>query len=65
MRFDERDMLFARQDLVRYFGAESEPYQAYFRCKPDKEKYHQHLSRKVPLGGKNLSDAPMFRTQFQ
>ena len=65
VRFDERDMLFARQDLVRYFGAESEAYQAYFGCKPDKEKYHKHLSRKVPLGGKNLSDAPMFRTQFQ
>jgi len=26
-RFDERDMLFARQDLVRYFGESSPQFQ--------------------------------------
>jgi len=64
-RFDERDMLFARQDLVRYFGKDSHQYLAYFKDKLQKEKYHLGLSRKTPLGGKNLSDAPMFRAQFR
>jgi len=63
-RFDEREMLFARQDLVRYFGTDSMQYQAYFLDKPKKEKYHLALSHKTPLGGKNSTDAPMFRAQF-
>ena len=63
-RFDERDILFARQDLLRYFGADSTQYKAYFKDNPKKEQYHRTLSRKTPLGGKNLSDAPMFRAQF-
>jgi ferredoxin len=57
-------MLFARQDLLRYFGTESPQYQSYFKYHPSKERYHQNLSRKTPLGGKNSTDAPMFRAQF-
>ena len=63
-RFDERDMVFARQDLVRYFGADSKEYKSYFRKKPDLESFHKKLAQKTPLGGKNLSDTPMFRSQF-
>lgn len=64
-RCDERDMLFARQDLLRYFGPESPQYQAYFKDNPTKVRYHQSLSRKTPLGGKNCTDEPMFRAQFR
>lgn len=64
-RFDERDMIFARQDLVRYFGEDSPEYKNYFADKSDLEKYHQRMSRMAPLGGENLSDAPMFRAQFK
>jgi len=64
-RFDERDMMFARQDLVRYFGKDSDQFTAYFSRYPDEEKFHLDLQGKVPLGGKNLSDAPMFRSQFK
>ncbi len=64
-RCDERDVLFARQDLLRYFGEDSPQYQAYFADRPDQEKYHQRLSKKTALGGNNLSDAPMFRAQFK
>jgi len=64
-RFDERDMVFARQDLVRYFGENSAEYRSYFENKPELESFHQKLSQKSPLGGKNMSDAPMFRAQFR
>ena len=64
-RFDERDMVFARQDLVRYFGEKSAEYRSYFENKPELEFFHQKLSQKSPLGGKNMSDAPMFRAQFK
>lgn len=64
-RFDERDMLFARQDLIRSFGVDSEQYKKYFAQHPDVEKFHTKLSVKQPLGGLNPSDAPMFRAQFK
>jgi len=64
-RFDERDMLFARQDLVRCFGVDSPQYRAFFAEKPKKETYHLRLNKQTPLGGKNISDAPMVRAQFK
>ncbi|MCD6356270.1 MAG: reductive dehalogenase [Anaerolineaceae bacterium] len=63
-RFDERDTMFARQDLIRYFGENSEQYRRYFSKHPEEEKFHQQLSRKIPLGGSNPLDAPMFDAQF-
>ena len=63
-RFDERDMVFARQDLIRSFGVNSEQYLRYFADHPGAAKFHTQLSKKTPLGGLNLSDAPMFRAQF-
>jgi ferredoxin len=64
-RFDERDMVFARQDLVRYFGEVSPQFTQYFNEHPDVKEFHLSLSKKSPLGGLNLSDAPMFRAQFK
>jgi len=64
-RFDERDMVFARQDLIRSFGVESEQYHQYFTDHPDAAKFHIQMSKKMPLGGLNPSDAPMFRAQFK
>lgn len=63
-RFDERDMVFARQDLIRYFGIDSDQYHQYFTEHPDAAKFHTQLSKKTPLGGLNPTDAPMFRAQF-
>lgn len=63
-RFDERDMLFARQDLLRYFGTASPQYREYFSQHPDKENFHQRMHSKAPLGGMNPTDAPIFRAQF-
>ena len=64
-RFDERDMVIARQDLIRSFGVDSAQYLRYFTEHPGAAKFHTRLSRKTPLGGLNLSDAPMFRAQFE
>jgi ferredoxin len=64
-RFDERDMIFARQDLIRFFGVESEQYHQYFTDHPDAAKFHIQMSKKMPLGGLNPSAAPMFRAQFK
>jgi len=64
-RFDERDMLFARQDLIRSFGIDSEQYRQHFAQHPSAEKFHTRLSVKAPLGGLNPLDAPMFRAQFK
>ena len=64
-RFDERDMVFARQDLIRSFGVHSEQYLQYFAEHPDAVKFHTQMSKMMPLGGLNLSDAPMFRAQFK
>ena len=63
-RFDERDMLFARQDLLRYFGSDSPQYRDYFKYHPDKEIFHQRMHHKAALGGMNSTDAPIFRAQF-
>jgi ferredoxin len=64
-RFDERDMMFARQDLVRCFGKESPQYKQYFKNRPEDEKFHLQLSKRSPLGAHNPYDAPMFRAQFK
>ena len=64
-RFDERDMVFARQDLIRSFGVNSEQYLRYFSEHPDAAKFHTKMSKKPPLGGLNPSDAPMFQAQFK
>ncbi|MDO9545279.1 MAG: reductive dehalogenase domain-containing protein [Pelolinea sp.] len=64
-RFDERDMIFARQDLVRYFGEDSPQFQRYFEAHPELKEFHINLSKKTPLGGINLSDSPMFKAQFK
>ena len=64
-RFDERDMVFARQDLIRSFGVDSDQYLRYFAEHPSEAKFHTQMSKKTPLGGLNPSDASMFRAQFK
>jgi reductive dehalogenase len=64
-RFDERDMVFARQDLVRYFGKGSPQFKKYFKKHSEHKEFHLKLSKKTPLGGLNLSDSPMFKAQFK
>lgn len=43
-RWDERDIVFARKDLLRYFGADSTEYRAYYEIHPE------HLECDVKIG---------------
>ena len=64
-RVDERDIMFARQDLFRYFGEDSEAFNEYYRNNPEQLEFDKKISRSVPLGGNNPDDAPIFRSQFK
>jgi reductive dehalogenase len=64
-RMDERDIVFARQDLFRYFGKDSTQFKGYYAEHPQYLSYDERISKAKPLGGINYVDAPMFRSQFQ
>jgi len=64
-RFDERGIVFARQDLFRYFGIHSEQFGAYYKSRPQELDYDRKISQSKPLGANNPLDAPMFGAQFQ
>ena len=63
-RWDERDIVFARKDLLRYFGADSTEYRAYY------EIHREHLEfdtkkRPLPELGKSAGiDLSMSGAQF-
>lgn len=63
-RWDERDIVFARKDLFRYFGPDTEQFKTYFRAHPESLSYDKAISLQKPLGADNPIDAPMFTTQF-
>jgi len=62
---DERDVVFARQDLFRYFGKKSIQFEQYYADHPEYLDYDERTSKAKPLGGINYVDAPMFRSQFR
>ena len=59
---DERDIVFARQDLFRYFGENSSQFKEYYAEHPQYLNYDELISKAKPLGGINYVDAPMFRS---
>lgn len=64
-RVDERDIVFARQDLFRYFGKESPQFQKYYQRSSDKFAYDESISKKIPLGGNNPTDRSIFSSLFE
>ncbi|MBN1967574.1 MAG: hypothetical protein JW910_23160, partial [Anaerolineae bacterium] len=63
-RWDERDIVFARHDLFRYFGTDSPQYKSYYAAHPDKLAYDARISKQPGLGRTGGIDEPMFSAQF-
>jgi ferredoxin len=63
-RWDERDILFARKDLFRYFGTHSPEYKAYYEAHPEYLEYDTKIGSLPELGRTGGVDAPMFEAQF-
>lgn len=63
-RCDERDILFARTDLFRYFGKDSPETQSYYARHPEYRVYDEKTHNMYSLGSKSVVDTPMFHTQF-
>ena len=60
-QWDERNTLFARSDLFRYFGADSPQYQAHYAHHPEHLEYDKKINRPPGLGlGRtgSAADAP-------
>ena len=64
-RWDERDIVFARADLFRFFGTDSPQYRAYYRAHPGYLEYDTKISRMRGLGRTGGIDSPMFEAQFE
>lgn len=63
-RQDERDIVFARKDLFRYFGEDSEQFKTYYQTHPEHLDFDRKVSQRKSLGADNPMDAPMFAAQF-
>lgn len=63
-RWDERDIVFARQDLFDRFGPESPQHAAYYRLHPELLPSDELVSRLPGLGRTGGVDEAMFRSQF-
>ncbi len=63
--WDERDVLFARHDLWRYFGPHTPQYAAYYRAHPEALEYDAKISHLPGLGRTGGLDVPMFDAQFE
>ncbi len=62
--WDERDVVFSRHDLFRYFGVDSPQYAAYYDAHPEHLAYDAQTARMPGLGRGGGIDAPMFAAQF-
>lgn len=63
-RWDERDILFARKDLFRYFGVGSAAYRQYYADHPEHLPYDEKLTGLAGLGRDGGIDTAMFEAQF-
>ncbi len=64
-QWDERDVIFARTDLFRYFGTESREFKAYYEAHPDIKGYDTRVNNIPGLGKTGGVDTPMFEAQFE
>jgi ferredoxin len=63
-QWDERDILFARRDLFRYFGPDAPEHQDYYKAHPEHLAYDQKIDSLPELGSTGGIDHPMFDIQF-
>lgn len=63
-RFDEREMVFAVHDLIRFFGEDSREFQNYFGVHPELKKFYETQNKKLMLGSTGKGDMPFFAAQF-
>ncbi len=63
-RWDERDIVFTRKDLFRYFGTDSPQYKAYYEAHPEHLAYDTRVGHTSGLGRTGGVDSPMFEAQF-
>lgn len=63
-RWDERETLFARRDLHRFFGPGSPAYESYYAEHPDHLEHDKATHNMGALGRTGGVDAPMFEAQF-
>lgn len=63
-QWDERDILFARRDLFRFFGSNTPVFQSYYEDHPDYLEYDSAIDNMGDLGRTGGVDAPMFEAQF-
>ncbi len=63
-RWDERDVLFARRDLFRFFGPESPEFRSYYEEHPEYLEYDRAIHDLGELGRTGGADRPMFEAQF-
>ncbi|MGD9375317.1 MAG: reductive dehalogenase domain-containing protein, partial [Anaerolineae bacterium] len=64
-RWDERETLFARRDLWRYFGPETGEHQAYYAAHPQHLTFDRKLDGLPVLGHIGGLDMPLFDAQFE
>lgn len=64
-QWDERDIVFARADLFRYFGPDSPEYKAYYEAHPECLEYDTQVNNLPGLGRTGGVDTPMFNAQFE
>jgi reductive dehalogenase len=63
-RWDERDIVFARRDLFRYFEPDSREREGYYATHPDLLERDSEWSDVPPIGATGGVDAPMFESQL-
>ena len=63
--WDEREVLFARHDLFRYFGPDTQQYRAYYQAHPEHLAYDAKIDNLPALGRTGGIDAPMFDAPFE
>ncbi len=63
-QWDERDILFARHDLHRYFDAGAPEYQIYYQAHPERLDYDQKIASLPELGSSGGVDSAMSGAQF-
>ena len=64
-RWDERETLFARRDLWRYFRPETPEHQAYYEAHPHHFDFDRKIARLPVLGHTGGPDMPLFDAQFE
>jgi len=62
---DERDIVFARKDLFRYFGTDSPEYKTYYKTHPEYLQYDKKVGNKDWLRETGGVDFAMFKAQLE